>query len=189
MGKDSDSAITPVAEVVCVPAHLAPPGSPQARQLHHLHAHQLSPGQSCHRQKKSRAYARRVTPVVSNSLRSCRLWPARLLCQGGSPGKNTGVYWPILVVISFQSTIFPAALAINAPEYAETQAAAPPSHLALTGANPNLPGQKQTPVDDLHAEVEIKPQLKPRGSAAKEEDPKPSHQLYKLQIKVTSSTR
>ena len=36
-----------------------------------------------------------------------------------------------------------------------------------------------------HAEVEIKPQLKPRGSAAKEEDPKPSHQLYKLQIKST----
>ena len=95
------------------------------------------------------------------------------------------MYWPILVVISFQSTIFPAALAINAPEYAETQAAAPPSHLALTGANPNLPGQKQTPVDDLHAEVEIKPQLKPRCSVAKEEDPKP----YKLQIKSTQSTR
>jgi len=28
-------------------------------------------------------------------------------------------------------------------------------------------------------EVEIKPQLKPRGSVAREEDPKPSHQLYK----------
>ena len=40
--------------------------------------------------------------------------------------------------------------------------------------------QEQTPVDDPHAEVEIKPQLKPRGSVAKEEDPKPSHQLYKL---------
>jgi len=67
-----------------------------------------------------------------------------------------------------------------------TQAAAPPPHLALTGANPSPPGQPQelTPVDDPHAEVEIKPQLKPRGSAAKE-DPKPSHQLYKLQIKST----
>ena len=32
---------------------------------------------------------------------SSRLWPARLLCQGGSPGKNTGVYWPILVAIPF----------------------------------------------------------------------------------------
>ena len=40
-------------------------------------------------------------------------------------------------------------------------------------------------MDDPHAEVEIKPQLKPRGSVAKEEDPKPSHQLYKLQIKST----
>ena len=39
------------------------------------------------------------------------------------------------------------------------------------------------------AVVEIIPQLKPRGSVAKEEDTKPSHQLYKLQIKSTRSTR
>ena len=41
-------------------------------------------------------------------------------------------------------------------------------------ADPSPPGQPQerTPVDDPHAEVEIKPQLKPRGSVAKEEDPK-----------------
>ena len=38
-------------------------------------------------------------------------------------------------------------------------------------------------MDAPHAEVEIKPQLKSRDSAVKEEDPKPSHQLYKLQIK------
>ena len=44
-------------------------------------------------------------------------------------------------------------------------------------------------MDNPHAEVEIKPQLNPRGSVAKEEDPKPSHQLYKLQIKSTLSTR
>jgi len=37
-------------------------------------------------------------------------------------------------------------------------------------------------VDNPHVEVEIKPQSKPRGSVAKEEDPKPSHQLYKLKI-------
>ena len=42
-------------------------------------------------------------------------------------------------------------------------------------------------MDDPHAEVEIKPQLKSRGSVAKEEDPKPYHQLYKLQIKSTRS--
>ena len=47
--------------------------------------------------------------------------------------------------------------------------------MALTGANPSPPGQpqEQTAVDDPHAEVEIKPQLKPRVSVAKEEDPKP----------------
>ena len=49
--KDSDRAINPVAEAVPVPAQLAPPGSLQAKQLHHLHT-QLSLGQSCHRQKK-----------------------------------------------------------------------------------------------------------------------------------------
>ena len=38
-------------------------------------------------------------------------------------------------------------------------------------------------MDDPHAEVEIKPQLKPRGRVAKEDDPKSSHQLYKLKIK------
>jgi len=40
-----------------------------------------------------------------------------------------------------------------------------------------------------NVEVEIKPQFKPRGSVSKEEDPKTSHQLYKLQIKSTQSTR
>ena len=44
-------------------------------------------------------------------------------------------------------------------------------------------------MDNPHVEVEIKPQLKSRGSVTKEEDPKPSHQLYKLQIKSTQSTR
>ena len=67
-----------------------------------------------------------------------------------------------------------------------TQAATPLPHLALTGANPSPPGQpqKQSLVDDPNAKVKIKSQLKPRGSVAKEEDPKPSQQLYKqLQIK------
>jgi len=52
--KDSDRTITPAAEAVPVPPHLAPPGSLQAKQLCHLHA-QLSLRQSCHRQKKSLA--------------------------------------------------------------------------------------------------------------------------------------
>ena len=57
--------------------------------------------------------------------------------------------------------------------------------------NPRPPGQpqEQSPVDDPHVEVEIKTQLKPRGSVTKEEDPKLSHQLYKLQLTSTQSTR
>ena len=35
-------------------------------------------------------------------------------------------------------------------------------------------------MDDPHAEVEIKPQVKPRGRVAKEEDPKPSHTSCRL---------
>ena len=39
--------------------------------------------------------------------------------------------------------------------------------------NPSPPGQpqEQTPGDDPHAEMGTKPQFKPRGSVAKEEDP------------------
>ena len=70
--KDSDRAVTPVVEAVRVPAHLALPGSLQAKQLHHLHA-QHSLGQSCHRQKKSYIYACRVTSVMSDSLQPCGL--------------------------------------------------------------------------------------------------------------------
>ena len=72
-----------------------------------------------------------------------------------------------------------------------TQEAAPPPYLALTGKGPGPLGQpqKQTTVDNPHAEVEVKQQLKPRGSVVKEEDPKLSHQLYKLQIKSTLSTK
>jgi len=105
-----------------------------------------------------------------------------------------GQYW-----LSYPSRAlyFLLALATNSPEYLVwpeslwTQAAAPPPQLALTGAEPSLPGQpqEQTTVDEPYAEVEVKPQWKSRGSVAKEEDPKPSHQLYKLQIKSTQPTR
>ena len=51
--KDSDRAITPAVEAVCVPEHSVLPVSLQAKQLHHLHG-QLSLGQSCHRKKKKK---------------------------------------------------------------------------------------------------------------------------------------
>ena len=99
--KDSDRAITPMVEAVRVPAHSAPPRCLQAKQLHHFSA-QLSLGQNCNRQKKSCVYMHRVTWVISNSLQPCRLWLASLLCQRrGSPCKNTGAYWPIMVAIPF----------------------------------------------------------------------------------------
>jgi len=58
-----------------------------------------------------------------------------------------------------------------------TQAAASPPLLALTGATPSPPGQPQerTSVNSVHAKVEIKPWLKPKGSVAKKEDQKASH--------------
>ena len=91
--KDSGRAIIPAAEAVRVPAHLAPPGSLQAKQLYHLHA-QLSLGQSYHKQKKSCLFAHRIASVVSDSLQPCRLWPARLLCQGR--GFSRQEYWGVL---------------------------------------------------------------------------------------------
>ena len=64
------------------------------------------------------------------------------------------------------------------------QAAALPPYLAFTGANPSPPGQpqEQTPVDNPYPEVKIKSRLKPRDIMTKEEDPKPSHQLYSCRL-------
>ena len=56
--------MTPSVEAVSVSEHLALPGSPQAKQLHHLHT-QLSLGQSCHRQKNGLVF------VCTESLQSC----------------------------------------------------------------------------------------------------------------------
>ena len=39
-------------------------------------------------------------------------------------------------------------------------------------------------MDDPYVEVEIKPQLNPRGSVAKEENPKPSHQLTSCRLNL-----
>ena len=99
--KDSDRAITPVVEAVCVLAQLSLPGSLQAKQLRHLQA-QLSLGQSCHRQKS-------IAPIHSGSLLLCLTLCDPVDCrllgfsvrEGDSPGKNTGAHWPILVAIPF----------------------------------------------------------------------------------------
>ena len=90
MKKDSDRAKTPAVESVRVPAHLVLPESPQAKQLCHLHA-QPSLGQSCHRPKSLVSMHTVSFQLCLNSLQPCRLWPARVLCQGGVlPGKFHG---------------------------------------------------------------------------------------------------
>ena len=184
--------VTPVAEAVHVSEHLAPPESPQPKQLHHLHT-QPSLGQSYHWQILClciQDHSGHVQPFAT-------LWT--VACQASLPGGfSTQEYWSVLASTGCHSLLehcisccpshqlpwVPVTARIPA-----TQAAAPPPHLALTGADPCPPGQpqEQIQVDSPHEEVEMKPQLKLRGSVAKEEDLKPSHHPYK--IKSTWSTR
>ena len=115
--------------------------------------------------KMSCICAHRVTSVVSNSLQPCRLWSVRLLCQGGEFSRQE--YWSVLAntgchaLLDHYISCCSSRQLLWVPDAARspaTQAAAPPPHLALTGANPHPPGapQQQTPVEDPHAEVEIK---------------------------------
>ena len=188
--KDLGRAITPGAEAVRVPAHSALPGSPQAKQPHHLHA-QLSLGQSCHRPKKKEKNF--VSICAGSLLSSSTLWDA---VECGLPGFSvggalqarilecSGQYWlPHPSRELYFLLPQPPTPLIGAARTPATQATSPPPHLAVTRAGPSPPGQPQ--VQTPRAKAEIKPQLKPRGSVPKEEAPKPSHQMYKLQIKST----
>ena len=70
------------------------------KQLCHFHA-QPSLGQSCYRQKilvSMHAGSLQLSPTL-HDLVDCGL--TGFSCQEGSPGKNTGAYWPILVAIPF----------------------------------------------------------------------------------------
>ena len=187
--KNSDRAITPVArQSVSLHARHSQ-GSPQANQLHHVHA-QLSQGQSCHRQKN------KEKKVLCLCVQGC-FGPVRLfgtLWTVPSQASLSGMfsrqeYWRVLtntgchILLEHYIFYYPSRQPPWVPGAARTpatQAAAPPPHLALTGANPTgrptcRGGNKTT--------------IETQDSVAKEEDPKPSHQLYKLQIKSTWSTR
>ena len=64
-------------------------------------------GRAATGKKKSlfmRAGSLRPCPTLCNPV-DCGL-PGFSVREGGSPGKNTGAYWPILVVIPFQSIYF-----------------------------------------------------------------------------------
>ena len=85
-------------EAVRVPAHLAPPVSPQAKQLYHLHS-QPSLGQSCHRQKS-------LPSMCTGSLRQCLTLCFPVDC--GLPvfsirewGFSRQEYWSILANTGF----------------------------------------------------------------------------------------
>ena len=80
---------------VHVPAHLAPPGSPQAKQLRHLHA-QLSLRQSCHRQKKSCAYAHAQGCFGSVRL-FVTLWTVACQASLSGTGFSRQEYWSVWV--------------------------------------------------------------------------------------------
>ena len=96
-----------MAEAVRVPAHLAPPGSPQAKQLRHLHAQSL-PGAELPQAKKS------LASRPAGSLQQCPTLCSPVACglpsfsvrEGGSPGRDTGAYWPILVAIPSRAPYF-----------------------------------------------------------------------------------
>ena len=111
-----------------------------------------------------------------------RLWPARPLCQGVLQARileHIGQYWlpypsralyfllpwppTPLSTWCCQNPCNPSSCTTSTPG---PHRGKPKSSRAASGANPS---------DDSYAEVEIKPQLKPRRSVAKEEDPKPSH--------------
>ena len=108
--------------------------------------------------KKPCFYALRVVLVVSNSLHPCRLWPARLLCQGSSPGKileRIGQDWLPYPsrALYFLLPYLPTPLSSWCCQNPCDPSSCTTSALALTGANPSPPGQpqEQPPVDDPHA--------------------------------------
>ena len=149
------------------------------KQLCHLHT-QFSLRQSCHRWKT-------LASMRAGSFRSCLTLcnPAVCSCQASLSGRAVlqvrilERYWPIVVAITLLERYISCCPIRQLPwvpgaaRTPATQAAAP----AHTGANPSPPGQprEQIPVVDPQAEVEIKPQLKPSSSVAKEENPKLSH--------------
>ena len=76
------------------PYTLGLPGSPQPSSCttFMLNSHQ---GRAAIGKKKSCIYVCRVALVMSNSLRPCTLWPARLLCQGGGEFSRQE-HWSVL---------------------------------------------------------------------------------------------
>ena len=93
---------------------------------------------------------------------------------------NTGCH-------SLLEFIFPASLATSSPEYPVRPEPLRPKHCLHTRPSQGKPQSSRAasganPTGRPTTAVEIKPQLEPRGSVAKERDPEPSHHLGKLQV-------
>ena len=98
--KKTDRTITSVAEAVRVPAHFVPPGSLQAKQLCHLDAHSHWGRAATEKGLASmHAESLQLCPTLCDPV-DCGL-KGFSVRERGSPGKNTGAYWPILVAIPF----------------------------------------------------------------------------------------
>ena len=188
--EDSDQAILPAAEAVRVPAHLAPPGSPQSSGCATFTL--SSPWGSA-------ATGRKVMPLCKQGLFGHVQFFVTLLtvaCQASLSGRGFSRQedWGILSNAGchtlLEHCISRCPSRRQAPEDVVLPETLRPSSCTTSTPGPHRgrpkpPGQpqEQTPVDDPHAEVGIKPQLKPKGCVAEEEDPKPSHWLYRPQIK------
>ena len=104
--KKTDRAIITAAEAVRVPGtwHRQGPCKPSSCTTFTLNSHwgRAATGQ------KNLASVCRMASVVSDSLQPCRLWRARLLCQGGGLSRqghwsvlaNTGCHTPLEHYIS-----------------------------------------------------------------------------------------
>ena len=133
-------------------------------------------GRAATGKKKSYAYVCRVASVVSNSV---TLWTMAGQTSLSGRGFSSQEYWSVLADTGYHTLLehyISGCLSCQLPwvpgaaRTPKTQAAAPPPHLAHTGANPNPPWQphEQTPVGNPYPEVEVKAQLKPRGSVTKD---------------------
>ena len=151
---DSDKAVTPVMEAVCVPAHLAPSRSPEAKQLHHLHT-QLT-GEKLPQAKKL------LASMHTGLLRWCpTLWPCRLASPASLSGmgvlqarilEGIGQYWlpylsrALYFLLPYPPTPLSAWCCQNPCAPSSCTTSTPGPHWV----NPSPPGQpgQQSPVDD-----------------------------------------
>ena len=85
-------------EAVCVPEHLVPPGSPQAKQLHHLHA-QLSLGEELPQANKKRVLCFCVQDRFGPVWLFATLYAVACQASLSERGFSRQEYWSVLADI------------------------------------------------------------------------------------------